>query len=258
MANLGLGRVVAFRRPGAAETRRRLGLLDACMPEAPAGAKPAASFPLRSVMFLLSIAAHVGLVAVLLAVPVEKMHVGTDEKARVVSVELVAASAPPKPEKPVQPVVAPPKPEKETIEKTPVAKRKKRENPAPSPKETAPVVAAPVEAAPVAAVPANGEARMSSAASETRAAGRRAYGHLVWKRIAERKPVGLRLAGTAYVIFSVTADGGIGAISITRSSGNVGLDALALRTIKSAAPFDPPPADLTAEDLVFEIPFNFR
>ncbi|HUD51870.1 energy transducer TonB, partial [Parvibaculum sp.] len=97
-----------------------------------------------------------------------------------------------------------------------------------------------------------------SISAETRAAGIRAYGSLVWRRIAERKPKGIHLPGTAYVNFALTGEGAIAAIRIARSSGNPELDAMALRTIESAAPFDPPPSGLAPQDLVFEIPFNFR
>ena len=156
----------------------------------------------------------------------------------------------------MHPVLERREPEKPAIEKKPALKRIKREKLPLRPKEPAPVIAAP--AAPATSTPSDGDALMSSAAAETRAAGRRAYGRLVWTRIAERKPAGIRLAGTAHVTFSVTADGAIGAIAIDRSSGNAELDALALRTIRGAAPFAPPPAGLATEDLVFEIPFNFR
>ncbi|HUD52000.1 energy transducer TonB, partial [Parvibaculum sp.] len=97
-----------------------------------------------------------------------------------------------------------------------------------------------------------------SISAETRAAGIRAYGSLVWRRIAERKPKGIHLPGTAYVNFALTDEGAIAAIRVARSSGNPELDAMALRTIEAAAPFDPPPPGLTSQDLVFEIPFNFR
>jgi len=198
---------------------------------------------------------HGALVAALFWGPTEKMPVGTDERVHVVSVELVAARDAPDATEPKRPAIVQPTPPEKTVVKKPVVKKRvvkktNRKNPAP--------VVMPSVIAPVAAPSADGASRMSSPAVETRAEGRRAYGRLVWKKIAERKPAGLHLAGTADVGFSVTAEGVIGRIGIVRSSGNAELDALALRTIGSAAPFDAPPADLAPGDLVFEIPFNFR
>jgi protein TonB len=86
---------------------------------------------------------------------------------------------------------------------------------------------------------------------------RKAYGAMIWEQIARHKPASVHLQGTAYVRFTVTASGEIETISIIQSSGSMDLDTLALRTIRRAAPFDPPPASLTSRDLVFEVPFNF-
>ncbi|SNR73558.1 energy transducer TonB family protein [Puniceibacterium sediminis] len=48
--------------------------------------------------------------------------------------------------------------------------------------------------------------------------------------------------GEAIVAFSITANGGLGALSIARSSGSDQLDRAALDVLRRAAPFPPPPS----------------
>ncbi|KPQ14175.1 MAG: periplasmic protein TonB [Rhodobacteraceae bacterium HLUCCO18] len=48
--------------------------------------------------------------------------------------------------------------------------------------------------------------------------------------------------GTAIIGFTIAPDGGLAALSIDRSSGDAGFDELALRHIRGAVPFPPPPA----------------
>jgi protein TonB len=258
MLSLGLGQVSGFDPADAVETPRRLASFLVYVPARPELAKPAASRFLRRLMLLASIGAHGALAAALLSMPADRTRIGTDEKPEAISVELVAAATLPKPVAAAAPAVETPKPEKKPDEKKPVPLKRKPEREAPVFRKTSPVFVAPTQAAPVATAPSNGEAQMSSAAAETRAEGKRAYGRLVWQRIAERKPAGLRLPGTAYILFSVTPSGAIGKIAVERSSGSEELDALALRTISAAAPFAPPPDYLAPADLEFEIPFNFR
>ena len=68
------------------------------------------------------------------------------------------------------------------------------------------------------------------------------YPGLVMKKISRvpRPRVGAR--GTTVVAFSISAGGGLGAISLARSSGSARLDQAALRVVRRAAPFPPPPA----------------
>lgn len=258
MLSLGLGQVSSFDPADAVETPRRSASLLVCVPARSELAKPAASRFMRRLMLLVSIGAHGALAAALLSMPADRTQIGTDEKPEAISVELVAAATLPKPVAAASPAIETPKLEKKSAEPNPVPRKKKPERDVPSFRKTSPVFVAPAQAAPVATAPSNGEAQMSSAAAETRAEGRRAYGRLVWQRIAERKPAGIRLPGTAYILFSVTSGGAIGKIAVERSSGNEELDALALRTISAAAPFAPPPEYLAPADLEFEIPFNFR
>ena len=68
-----------------------------------------------------------------------------------------------------------------------------------------------------------------------------AYASEVWGRLARHKPrAGQR--GSASVAFSISANGSVGAVRIARSSGNTRIDQLAMQTVRSAAPFPPPPS----------------
>jgi protein TonB len=98
--------------------------------------------------------------------------------------------------------------------------------------------------APVAAAPAHRE--------------QSAYTALLWQRIATHRPAGIELAGSALVEFRLDRTGHLVSARITQSSGIVLLDRLALRAVKDAAPFPPPPADLAEADLAFAVPVNFR
>lgn len=205
-------------------------------------------------MVAVSLALHAGLAAGLWPAFAQK-RVGMDEKMKVISVELVAAGAIPQRMEERPPVAEPARdvPKRERAmhrRRKPVIKKKDRPPPAASRSVAL--------AAPVVAAPSTGIAASSSNEAETRAEGRRAYGRLVWKRLVERKPKGLHLPGTTLVNFALNGRGEIASIHVAQSSGDAELDALALRTIRAAAPFDPPPPELAPEDLAFEIPFNFR
>lgn len=68
-----------------------------------------------------------------------------------------------------------------------------------------------------------------------------AYGSQVWAALARHKPrAGVR--GSATVVFSIGENGGLRAVQLGRSSGNQRIDQLALQTVRSAAPYPPPPA----------------
>ncbi len=85
-----------------------------------------------------------------------------------------------------------------------------------------------------------------------------AYQRQLWARIAARKPAGIRLVGVAAVRYTVGGDGALVAVELATSSGNTALDRLALRTVRNASPFPPPPATVEEEQLVFTIPFSFH
>jgi periplasmic protein TonB len=68
-----------------------------------------------------------------------------------------------------------------------------------------------------------------------------AYGSRVWAALARHKPrAGVR--GSATVVFSIGENGGLRGVKVGRSSGNERIDQLALQTVRSAAPYPPPPS----------------
>ena len=68
-----------------------------------------------------------------------------------------------------------------------------------------------------------------------------AYGSQVWAALARHKPrAGVR--GSATVVFSIGENGGLRGVQVGRSSGNDRIDQLALQTVRSAAPYPPPPS----------------
>ena len=68
-----------------------------------------------------------------------------------------------------------------------------------------------------------------------------AYGSQVWAALGRHKPrAGVR--GSATVVFSIGENGGLRGVQVARSSGNDRIDQLALQTVRSAAPYPPPPA----------------
>ena len=68
-----------------------------------------------------------------------------------------------------------------------------------------------------------------------------AYGSQVWAALARHKPrAGVR--GSATVVFSIGENGGLRGVKVGRSSGSERIDQLALQTVRSAAPYPPPPA----------------
>ena len=68
-----------------------------------------------------------------------------------------------------------------------------------------------------------------------------AYAGKVWAALARNKPRAGQ-NGSASVVFSIGPGGGLGGVRIGRSSGNTKIDQLALATVRSAAPFPPPPS----------------
>ena len=106
-------------------------------------------------------------------------------------------------------------------------------------------VLAPAPAPPVAAAPP------SHQASEV-------YQKILWQQVASRRPQGIHLEGEAVVAFTLDRAGRLLSARIAQTSGNKLLDRLALRTVRTAAPFPPPPIELTDEALHFSLAFNFR
>jgi protein TonB len=68
----------------------------------------------------------------------------------------------------------------------------------------------------------------------------RGYNANIWSALARRKPnAGQR--GSTTVTFGIGPAGALRFVRVSRSSGNVRLDQLALTTVRTAAPFPPPP-----------------
>jgi TonB family protein len=84
------------------------------------------------------------------------------------------------------------------------------------------------------------------------------YASQVRARVAGNKPSGGGSRGTSLVTFGVTPSGGLAFASLARSSGDAGLDRLAVGAVRSAAPFPPPPPGATSAQLRFTIPFYFE
>lgn len=85
---------------------------------------------------------------------------------------------------------------------------------------------------------------------------RDAYAQTLWRHIAACKPPGARRAGVTVVRFGVDHDGSIHGLTVAQSSGSTSLDAIALRSVRRAAPLPRPPAEL-GDDLQFSVPFSF-
>jgi TonB family protein len=78
-----------------------------------------------------------------------------------------------------------------------------------------------------------------------------AYRQTLWRRIAARRPAGIRMAGEALVRFTLDTGGTLISVELERSSGNAMLDRLALRTVRSASPFLPSPEAVKEQGLTF-------
>jgi protein TonB len=65
----------------------------------------------------------------------------------------------------------------------------------------------------------------------------------------------VRGGGSAVVAFAIGPAGGITGLRIARSSGKPSLDQAAIATVRSAAPFPPPPVGVNS---AFSIQISFR
>lgn len=83
------------------------------------------------------------------------------------------------------------------------------------------------------------------------------YAAELWARIAAHKRAGLHRGGTVEIAFRLDRRGHLLWVKLVHSSGDAGLDAAALLSVRAAAPFPVPPDALAAGDLVFDIPFEF-
>lgn len=81
---------------------------------------------------------------------------------------------------------------------------------------------------------------------------------MLWRHIAAHKPRGVQMTGTVTVKFQLDMAGAILALNVDRSSGNINLDRIALRTIRQSGAFPQPPVSLDPRQLVFVIPIEFH
>ena len=68
------------------------------------------------------------------------------------------------------------------------------------------------------------------------------YPGLVMRQISRQRKPRTSIKGVAQVSFAIDASGGLSSVRIAQSSGSPELDDLALRQIRQAAPFPPPPS----------------
>jgi protein TonB len=75
----------------------------------------------------------------------------------------------------------------------------------------------------------------------------------VWAAIDRRRPRSVMGATAARVAFSVDREGRLTGLRLAGSSGATAFDREAMRAVRSAAPFSPPPPGVDARRLRFEI-----
>jgi len=206
----------------------------------------------------LSLAAHALVVAMLVQVTVLPAGL-PDPPSETVMVEVAASEAPParpEPQPQLQPNVA---------EAKPIPKPAPRASPprpmpvaSPSQMDVPTPASGPADdtgAASVAAMPAPPAGTGASVAADEALA---IYGQTIWRLIAERKPRGLRLAGTVLVRFSLDRDGSLLVAEISGPAESAALNQVALTAVRAAAPFPPPPATIPDSRMTFLIPFQVR
>ncbi|MCB5411357.1 energy transducer TonB family protein [Pseudogemmobacter faecipullorum] len=140
-------------------------------------------------------------------------------------------------EPPPKPVVElpKPKPRPERAEEKPVKKAEKpREKTRDKPKRKASENRAEAKAS---SQPAPAQASAGSGQASAKS-----YAASVMKKVNRTRKKNAGEKGTATVSFTISAGGGLAAVSISRSSGSARVDEVALDHIRRAAPFPAPPA----------------
>nr|WP_260395093.1 energy transducer TonB [Sphingobium lignivorans] len=84
-----------------------------------------------------------------------------------------------------------------------------------------------------------------------------AYQQILWAQIAAHRPRATRMAGTVRVRFQLDHGGALISCEVTKSSGLMLLDGIALRAVRQASPFPAPPEELAEDALQFEVPVTF-
>lgn len=134
-----------------------------------------------------------------------------------------------------------------------------RKRPVKTAKLTEPHVIDKVDAKPTKKGAAQSKAAKGAAGSTGRASASTGssvnYAAIVRARVSARKPAGGGRRGTVVISFGVSRSGGLAFASVSRSSGNPGLDSSVLSAVRGAGPFPAPPP---GANLRFAIPFYFR
>ncbi|WP_136636040.1 energy transducer TonB family protein [Pseudooceanicola onchidii] len=81
------------------------------------------------------------------------------------------------------------------------------------------------------------------------------YPGQVQRKLARVRKPSMNRRGTAWVAFSINASGGLGGVSVSKSSGDARIDQAALKMVQRAAPFPRPPAGAQRR---FSVPIQFR
>jgi TolA protein len=81
------------------------------------------------------------------------------------------------------------------------------------------------------------------------------YAALVQARVAANKPAASSSAGRVVVAFGVSGRGSLTYARVSRSSGQSGLDQVALAAVRRSGPFPPPPG---GQPQTFSFPFTFN
>jgi protein TonB len=166
-----------------------------------------------------------------------------DETPAEPALEQAAAIAEPELPSP-PPAAATPKPVEKTERRTPKTTTRK------TPREPSRKGGAPSRAAKASA---RSRARVSASSGSVIN-----YAAAVRARVASRRPPGPGKRGTVVITFGVSRSGGLAFASISRSSGDAGLDRTVLAAVRSAAPFPSPPPGASPGQLRFSMPFYFQ
>lgn len=145
------------------------------------------------------------------------------------------------------------KPEPAPKEKIVATEAKAERVPAPvkKPKE---IATAGAQAKPIAKPMSLGFGRIAKPATTASKVTSGHYAANVRATIGRHRPA-VRGGGSATVAFSIGRAGGLQGVRVVRSSGNAELDQAAIATVRSAAPFPPPPAGVNP---TFSIQIFFR
>lgn len=191
-------------------------------------------------------------------VPAQSKPASEPESAQVVKSETVDETPvpPPAPSPPAIKQAAVdadlPKPAPAPVaESKPEVKPVPKAAPAEKPKETA---TAEAQGAPIAKPMSLGFGRAAAARSTAGKVSSGRYAANVRAAIGRHRP-GVRGGGSATVAFSIGPAGGLQGVQIVRSSGKPALDQAAIATVRSAAPFPPPPPGVKS---TFSIQIYFR